>query len=160
MQDRATGWLDSEMHHRFRELLLHTLSRYDLHCPVYCLMPDHAHMLWMGLGERSDQRLASRFLRRSWNACLKTRSCRLQSQAYDHVLRKNEVEVDGFEEVVMYIFKNPERAGLVTDWQDWPYQGTLMPGYPDFSTNKLSGFWARFWKIYHGETNRRKRMGE
>ena len=59
MHDRARGWLDDSMHRQVRELLLHTSSRYFLHCAGYCLMPDHAHFLWMGLWDGSDQLLVS-----------------------------------------------------------------------------------------------------
>jgi putative transposase len=50
MRDRSRGWLDVGMHSRVRELLLHAMARHHLHCAAYCLMPDHAHFLWMGFG--------------------------------------------------------------------------------------------------------------
>ncbi len=52
--DRAQGWLNESFHQRFRELLLHTAAREGLLCPVYCLMPDHIHMVWMGLRSDTD----------------------------------------------------------------------------------------------------------
>ncbi len=53
--DRARGWLSEGFHERFRELLLHTAAREGLLCPVYCLMPDHVHFVWMGLRLDTDQ---------------------------------------------------------------------------------------------------------
>src|SRR5262249_49602455 len=47
----------------FRELLLHAAARENLYCPAYILMPDHIHLLWMGLKLSSDQINAMRFLR-------------------------------------------------------------------------------------------------
>ena len=47
--DRATGWLTQAFHSRFRELMLHTAAREGLVCPIYSLMPDHLHLVWMGL---------------------------------------------------------------------------------------------------------------
>src|SRR5580765_3048454 len=61
--DRATGWLSEAFHGCFRELLLHTASREYLLCPTYCLMPDHIHLIWMGLRLESDQMNAIAFLR-------------------------------------------------------------------------------------------------
>ncbi len=61
--DRATGWLDDAFHARFLELLLHAAAREALLCPVYCLMPDHFHLVWMGLRRASDQRNGMKFLR-------------------------------------------------------------------------------------------------
>jgi REP element-mobilizing transposase RayT len=40
-----------------------------------------------------------------------------QHESYDHVIR-NEKE---FERIVTYIIENPVKAGLVEEWQQWPY---------------------------------------
>jgi putative transposase len=154
LRDRATGWLDEEMHGFLRELLLHTLSRHHLHCAAYCLMPDHAHFLWMGLWEGSDQLKAARFFRRYWNARLEKLGVKLQPQAYDHVLRENERRPDAFEDTVIYVFKNPERAGLVGAWAEWPFYGSIVPGYPDLPVERLGDFWQKFWKIHNRERTR------
>ncbi|HQZ68902.1 MAG TPA: hypothetical protein PLY87_27630 [Planctomycetaceae bacterium] len=53
--DRKTGWLDARLLYRFRELLTHSLFRYGIACPMFCLMPNHIPMLWMGIRETSDQ---------------------------------------------------------------------------------------------------------
>jgi putative transposase len=154
LRDRARGWLDDRMHGRVRELLLHTMARHHLHCAAYCLMPDHAHFLWMGLWEGSDQRLAARFFRKHWNAALADHGVRLQPQAYDHVLRESERRPDAFEDTVIYIFKNPERAKLVEDWRTWPHAGTILPGYPDLPADRFGEFWPMFWKIHNRERTR------
>jgi REP element-mobilizing transposase RayT len=65
---RATGWLDGAFHARFRELLLHAAAREALVCPVYCLMPDHYHLVWLGLRRTSDQLNGMKFLREFVNA--------------------------------------------------------------------------------------------
>ena len=44
MQHRMTTWLTPSFYQDFREILLHTLYRYALCCPVFCCMPDHLHM--------------------------------------------------------------------------------------------------------------------
>ena len=154
LHDRVTGWLDDAMHRTIRELLLHTLARHHLHCPAYCLMPDHAHFLWMGLGEGSDQLLAARFFRKHWNSALQQHGIHLQNQAYDHVLREDERRPDAFEDTVLYIFHNPKRAGLVVDWQDWPFLGTVAPGFPELPVFPVGAFWPRFWKIHNRERTR------
>ena len=154
MRDRSRGWLDEAMHRRIRELLLHTMARHFLHCPCYCLMPDHAHFLWMGLGDGSDQLLAARFFRKHWNAALQERNVCLQPQAYDHVLREHERRPDAFEETVIYVFRNPQRAGLVGDWTDWPFRGSILPGYPEIPQSGFRDFWPVFWKIHNRERTR------
>lgn len=62
-EDRSTGWLDEAFHAFFRELLLHAAARQGLFCPAYCLMPDHIHLMWMGMKISTDQIVSMRFLR-------------------------------------------------------------------------------------------------
>jgi putative transposase len=83
IDDRKQGWLDEVMHGRVRELLVHAAVRHGLVCPAYCLMPDHAHFLWMGTAATSDQRQAAVFFRRYWNRELRPRGVSLQKQAHD-----------------------------------------------------------------------------
>lgn len=45
IRERRTGWLDGRFYYHFRELLTHSLFRYAIVCPIFCLMPDHIHML-------------------------------------------------------------------------------------------------------------------
>lgn len=63
---RATGWLNETFHARFRETMLHAAAREGLFCPAYCLMPDHSHLLWMGLRRDSDQRNGMKFYANIW----------------------------------------------------------------------------------------------
>jgi REP element-mobilizing transposase RayT len=143
MADRATGWLSAEHHVEFRQLLFHALARYRLACPVYCLMPDHAHLLLIGLSPRSDQIRALAMLRRDWNQLLAP--AKLQKQPYDHVLREADRERGAFATLVGYILRNPVRASLVAQWTDWPYGACCFPGYPKLDPRQVY-FWDNFWK--------------
>lgn len=145
MRDRATGWLEAEFHERFRFCLLHTLSRYRLVCPVYTLMPDHFHMLWLGLCRASDQRLAAAFLRKHLNDILPP--LRLQKQPYDHVLREKERERGAFQGIAAYILENPVRKKLAKSADGWPFSGCLVAGYPVLDVHAPQ-YWELFWRIY------------
>ena len=63
IKERQTGWLTEGFDCAFRELMLHTSARERLFCPTYCLMPDHMHIVWMGLKAESDQRRGMAFFR-------------------------------------------------------------------------------------------------
>jgi REP element-mobilizing transposase RayT len=155
IEGRKQGWLDNSFHARTREILLHTASRHHLVCPAYCLMPDHAHFLWMGIAQDSDLLAAAAFFRRHLNQALRESNVCFQKQAYDHVLNEDERNPDAFEDTVIYILKNPERAGLVEAWRDWPHLGASAVGYPD--TDPRGKDWReRFWKIHHKEVGRFK----
>ena len=148
MEGRASGWL-TELHHaKIRELLCHALARHGLVCPGYCLMPDHAHFLWLGWSEPSDQKRAAALFREGWNAELHRSGFCLQKQSFDHVLDEAERERGAFGSAAHYIFENPLRAGFVGKWQDYPFSGALIPGYPKFDPRE-EDFWGRFWRVYN-----------
>ena len=90
IEDRKTGWLVPIFYYKFRELLTHAMFRYGICCPIYCLMPDHIHLLWLGILDSADQRVAMKFLRGQLNPVLEKLHVRLQEQPYDHVLRDDE----------------------------------------------------------------------
>lgn len=147
VEDRATGWLTPVLHSTWQIQLLHTCARYDLLCAAYVLMPDHMHLLWLGLDHHgSNQRVAIEFLRQHLRPHLAPADW--QQQAHDHVLREHERRPDTFLNVAGYILDNPIRAGLVTHRRDWPYTGCCIPGYPDLEVHR-EGHWELFWRIYN-----------
>jgi hypothetical protein len=145
MVDRAAGWLSAAFHQRFREILLHASHRYQLACPCYVLMPDHWHIVWMGLAPHSDQWLATAFLRKHLQPL--PGSAQFQDRAHDHVLRENEREHGAFAAACVYVCQNPERAGLCSEWPDWPHLGCLVPAYPELDP-RSPNFWETFWRIH------------
>jgi len=151
LERRTTGWLDSDFHRVFRELLLHAAAREGLACPAYVLMPDHLHVVWMGLRLRSDQLRAMRFLRKHLARELAGRGAagqfELQKQSHDSVLREHERAQGAFAKACFYVFDNPRRAGLVEDPCLWPHFGAVLPGYP-FLKPVEENFWSEFWKLY------------
>ena len=142
---RGTGWLNELFHARFRELMLHAAVREGLFCPTYCLMPDHIHLLWMGLHRDSDQRNGMKFLREHLGAALHPH--RFQHQAHDHVLREEERRRGAFAKICFYILANPVRAELIKEPERWPFCGAILPGYPDLHPFE-EDFWPKFWKLY------------
>ena len=147
MENRQTGWLTPKFLYRFREILTHTCFRFRCACLVYCLMPDHGHMLWHGLSETSDQLRAMEFFRKRSNESLDRIGCRWQSQAYDRVLREKEIEQTELESLVNYLARNPERAKLVPvdGFATYQYTGCLIPGYPELRLFE-SDSWPRMWR--------------
>ena len=144
---RRTGWLDAAHHTAVRELLLHTLARYRLACPVYCLMPDHGHFFWLGTSPLADQQKAAVFFRRHWNLLLRAKGYELQLQGYDHVLREEERQRGAFAAVATYILENPVRAELTADWRAYPFSGAVVVGRPELDPH-AADFWERFWRYW------------
>jgi putative transposase len=146
---RKEGWLVPEFYCNFKVVLTHTMFRYGLTCPIYCCMPDHIHMLWIGILDGSDQRNAVKFFRKQINLVLLEFDAQFQKQPYDHVLREHDRTKDGFEKVVEYICLNPERAELVDPGghRKYPYTGCLVPGYPNLCLWQQD-YWELFWQTY------------
>jgi len=142
---RGAGWLNELFHARFREVMLHAAAREGLFCPTYCLMPDHIHLVWMGLRRDTDQRNGMKFLREQLGPVL--RPHRFQPQAHDNVLRAEERKRRAFAKVCFYVIDNSRVAELVKPPQDWPFAGAIVPGYPSLHPLE-EDFWPLFWKFY------------
>jgi REP element-mobilizing transposase RayT len=142
---RSRGWLNDAFHGHFRETMLHAAAREGLFCPTYCLMPDHMHLVWMGMRGETNQLIGMKFLREHLAPGLLPH--RFQHQAHDHVLRSEERQRGAFARVCFYVIDNPRRKGLVADPREWTFCGAIIPGYPALHPLE-SAFWERFWKLY------------
>jgi putative transposase len=146
IEQRATGWLTPQFHHHWERTMLHACARYDLICPIYVLMPDHIHFLWLGVNERgSDQRVAVEFVRHHLRSQLAP--CTWQHRSHDNVLRAADRDHAALAATVTYILNNPVRAGLQSQWQNYPYIGNVVPGYPSVPISE-ERYWDVFWRIY------------
>ena len=142
---RRRGWLDERFHAAFRELMLHAAAREGLFCPTYWLMPDHLHLVWMGLRLDSDQLNGMAFLRTHLKPALAPQ--KFLHQPHDHVLKEEERRRNAFASVCNYILENPLRAELVKHPNEWPFTGTVVPGYPTLHPLQKD-FWSKFWKLH------------
>ena len=92
---------------------------------TYGLMPDHFHAFVV----IDDQRLGlSAWIRSLKNALSKVLrvhnvpSPHWQKGFFDHILRGGE----SYSQKWHYVRENPVRAGLVTDWREWPFLGEVF----------------------------------
>jgi putative transposase len=149
IEDRKTGWLNPAFYYKYREILTHTAFRFGLCCPIYCCMPDHIHLLWVGILDSCDQRLAMRYFRKQLNPILEKLNARFQVEPYDHVLQDDERQESAFEAIAEYIARNPERGKLVPhdSFAQYKFTGCVVPGYPELKPIEKD-YWDRFWRIY------------
>jgi len=108
-------------------------------------MPDHCHVLLRGIHAESDQLLAIAFLRRALKPSL--HPSEFQKQAYDHVLRANELHRDAFRSVAYYIVENPVRAKLVKHSSEYMFSGGLLAGKPLADIHSAK-YWDVFWQMH------------
>ncbi len=90
----------------------------------YCVMPDHVHLV-LEPGSESDivsfvARYKSLVQRSLWSLGLS--GTFWQKSFWDHFLRGDEA----VGHVVQYVLNNPVRKGMVADWKDYPFSGSLV----------------------------------
>ena len=91
------------------------------HLFVWCVMPNHVHVVFRPLGNHSLSQLVhswKSFSAKEANRILKRSGRFWQHEYYDHLIR-DEIE---FSRIVDYVLKNPEKAGLC----DWPWVGSQL----------------------------------
>lgn len=111
---------------------IHALAPEHYHLHAFSLLSNHAHLLLDQQGipappPRRDGKTytalsrAMRLLKREsaarCNRVLGRQGVFWQHESYDHVVR----DAGEFARILAYIVNNPVKAGLVADWQDWPY---------------------------------------
>jgi REP element-mobilizing transposase RayT len=88
-------------------------------------MPDHVH--FFASPDRDTAKSLSSFggfWKRSTKDRLRQRvlpEFDWQDEFFDHLLRS----AASYAEKLEYVYQNPVRAGLVTNPEDWPYQGVI-----------------------------------
>jgi len=141
--------LNGPLHLQFREILLHACCRHHLLCPAYCLMPDHIHLVWIGLHPSSDQLNAMAFLRTHFSRAIAP--ARFQHQAYDSVYRESNGNVDTVRRWIEYAVLNPVMDKQASQPEDWPWMGSMVPGIP-----RIHPLEARFWELFGRLRNERR----
>ena len=91
---------------------------YNLRC--YCIMPNHVHMV-VALADNAPPLAKTLQLLKGYSSFQANKLLGLsgtfwQSESYDHIVRAGELE-----RIIGYVLANPVKAGLVDEWQKWPY---------------------------------------
>jgi len=112
---------NQDLAHDFVALLKRQCEQNEIMLYAYCVMPDHAHLL-ISISKGGDiiefireiKSLSSKIARQcSYSEAIWQRSF------YDHFLRKDE----DCKVVANYIVHNPVRAGIVEQWDYYPFSG-------------------------------------
>lgn len=124
------------IHAMVRETLSNAAKQYGCTVPVYCLMPDHLHVLLYGQTATSRAKDAMIRFKRDSGMWLEEHRPDLEWQEdfYDHIVRRSE----GWETQARYFALNPVRKGLAEDIFAWPYTGSV--GY-DRDEVLLDAWW-------------------
>jgi putative transposase len=91
-------------------------------CRLFVVMPDHVHGL---IRFPSRENPMARGISEFKKFTARTLGIRWQKDFFDHRLRREESE----REKANYILRNPERAGLVAQWEQWPHRFVAPEGF-------------------------------
>ena len=105
------------------DLLRRTAALYSLSIPIYCFMPDHLHVVFLGERPDSDtwKAMVSFKQHSGYWVRLNHPGVQWQKGFFDHILRSKETLASQ----VRYIAENPVRKGLVTAWDAYPSTGSF-----------------------------------
>jgi REP element-mobilizing transposase RayT len=124
-------WLEQEEISRIISEKIHLLAEEHYQLLTYCIMPNHVHLLIKPLDKEylehhgktakypvtDTLRLLKGSTARYCNQVLGRDGAFWQHESYDHYVRDEEE----LERIVRYILNNPVKAGLVDDWNKWPF---------------------------------------
>jgi REP element-mobilizing transposase RayT len=127
---RAYGNQAPFLHAELNCMILATLQqeqdRLDCMIFTYCLMPDHLHYLISPKNEGvSVLKFTDQFKGKTTNSSWKLgRHGKLwQPRCYDHIVRQDE----DLRRIADYILNNPVRKGIVSNAEEWPWNGEMNP---------------------------------
>lgn len=94
---------------------------------AYCIMSNHVHMVFEHIADPNRKpsnhpisdilRDLKKYTARKSNIIINRSGKFWHVESYDHVIRND----DELENQIAYVLHNPVKAGLVLNWEDWPY---------------------------------------
>ena len=124
IRENKNIFLNKLLANAFLDLLKMYCRENDVLVYAYCIMPDHIHLL-MSASEKKDiisfvREIKSLFTQIAWSNDY--HGVIWQRSFYDHFLRNDEDQ----NKVANYILQNPVRKGIVTDWREYQFCGSLV----------------------------------
>lgn len=123
IRDRKALFTDAAAVRACLKCLSLASNRFACTVPIYCFMPEHLHLLLRGTSSTADTWAAmASFKQRSgfWIAANRP-EFGWQKDYWDHVVRRDE----DVRAQVRYIANNPVRRRLATDWDEYPFTGSI-----------------------------------
>ncbi len=111
------------------EFLAKSAKRHNFNA-VFCFMPQHAHLIFMGKLQNSDLLAGMCTFKQATGHWLRHHapSVTWQESFYDHIIRVHE----DLRAQVRYLVNNPVRLGLVNDWREYRFTGAIGINLEEF----------------------------
>lgn len=123
IENKTAFFTEEIIVNKFLEILGEAGNKYDCKNWVYTFMPDHLHLVLEGNSEIADLWKTVVLFKQKTGFWLSKNGngIRWQKDFYDHIHRKEEE----LRKHIAYILNNPVRKGLVDNWKDYPFKGSL-----------------------------------
>jgi REP element-mobilizing transposase RayT len=130
VKDKRILFDNQDIVNQFLKILEEAINTQQLRNWVYIFMPDHFHAVIEGKTFKSDLWKAMVLFKQKTGYLLSKNNINREWQKdfFDHIHREEEDLVKH----IRYILENPVRKGLVKNWEDYPFKGSL-----DFNLEKL-----------------------
>jgi len=122
LQDHRTLFVEPSIVRCFADFL-RKVAENGIFNVVFCFMPDHCHLISMGIGDDSDLILGVEEFKQLTGHWLSTNypEFKWEKSFYDRIIRNTEE----LAATVRYVLDNPVRGGLVSNWYEYPYSGSI-----------------------------------
>ena len=123
LKNRSTIFKNPDLVDIFIGFLKEITTKFKCKIPIYCFMPDHLHLIITGVDDEADLLKAVSFFKQKtgfWMSKNKVKA-RWQKDFFDHIIKKGESLTTN----IKYILDNPVRKGIVTEWQEYPFKGSI-----------------------------------
>jgi REP element-mobilizing transposase RayT len=115
-----------------KSMLYWDMKRFSL--LVYCIMSNHVHVVFTPLRVDDENVALEKIMQglkgysaHKANKILKRKGQFWHHESYDHFAR----DQDELRRIVKYVLNNPVVAGLVDEWQDWPWSYYNEDAWPE-----------------------------
>ncbi|MFZ3092163.1 MAG: transposase [Nitrospirota bacterium] len=120
---RRPHFISQDLISKIVDKLKDSTDRYGFSVIVYTFMPDHLHLLVKGTDSSDLKGFVRHFKQMTgYNFKMQQGEILWHLSYYDHVIRKDE----DIAASARYILENPVRKGLVADFRDYPFSGSLV----------------------------------
>lgn len=108
------------------KILTEEVRRHHCVCYCYCFMPDHLHVILVGLNDQSNGMDAFKRFKQRSGYLLRLTEAHWGKSFYDHILRPKDTAAQ-----TMYVINIPVRAKLCNDPFAYPFSGTIDMDWSD-----------------------------
>jgi putative transposase len=98
---------------------------------AFCIIPNHLHIVFTPLADAAGNvrsvtaimQVLKGYTAHKANQILGRKGQFWQHESYDHWVR----DADELSRIITYVVSNPVKAGLVSDWKQWPWTYVKSP---------------------------------